>query len=154
MMETKSLLQLIPSDYLKKGSSVKKLGKVQEIFCFEHFKQFQIDGLIYHENIVSRAMTSPFKMNIAKRLISDNFKVKRNRFLIKDLYQIKRYIKTIVDGDKEQLIEGSYFKILASDSVSGLVPVDPWLLSNLEFAQTQLEEELTRRFLVESMPVA
>ena len=38
MMETKSLLELIPSDYLKKGSSVKELGKVQEIFYLKDFK--------------------------------------------------------------------------------------------------------------------
>ena len=153
-MKTKSLLELIPSDYLKKGSRVKQLGKVQEIFCFEYFKQFQIDGEFYHEKIVSSAMTSRFKMNIAKRLISDNFKVKRERFLVKDLYQIKRYIQVIVDGDKEQLIEGSYYKILDSDSASGLVPTDPWLLSNLKFAQTQIEEELTKRSSVKSISVA
>ncbi len=64
MMETKSLLELIPSDYLRKGSSVKQLGKVQEIFCLKSFKQFKIDGEFYHEKIVSCAMTSRFKLTI------------------------------------------------------------------------------------------
>ncbi len=154
MMKTKSLLELIPSDYLKKGSRVKELGKVEEIFCLKDFKQFKIDGEFYHEKIVSCAMTSRFKMNIAKRLISDNFKVKRERFLVKDLYQTKRYIQIIVDGDKEQLIEGSYYKILDSDSASGLVPVNPWILLNLQFAKTQIEEELTKRSSVKSISVA
>ncbi len=154
-METKSLLELIPSDYLKKGSRLKELGKVQEIFYLKDFKQFQIDGNFYHEKIVSCAMTSRFKMNIAKRLISDNFKVKRDRFLVKDLYQTKRYIAVLTTKrNTEELIEGGYYKILDSDSASGLVPVNPWLLLNLQFAKTQIEEELTRRSLVKSISVA
>ena len=154
-METKSLLELIPSDYLKKGSRLKELGKVQEIFYLKDFKQFQIDGNFYHEKIVSCAMTSRFKMNIAKRLISDNFKVKRDRFLVKDLYQTERYIAVLTTKrNTEELIEGGYYKILDSDSASGLVPVNPWLLLNLQFAKTQIEEELTRRSLVKSISVA
>ncbi len=154
-MKTKSLLELIPSDYLKKGSSVKKLGKVQEIFYLKDFKQFKIEGNFYHEKIVSCAITSPFKLTIAKRLISDNFKVKKNRFLVKDLYQTKRYIAVLTTKrNTEELIEGGYYKILDSDSASGLVPVNPWVLLNLQFAKTQIEEELTRRSLIESMSVA
>ena len=154
-MKTKSLLELIPSDYLKKGSRVKALGKVEEIFCLKDFKQFKIDGNFYHEKIVSCAMTSSFKMNIAKRLICDNFKVKRNRSLIKDLYQINRYIQVLTQRrNTEELIEGGYYKILASDSASGLVPVDPWLLVNLEFAKTQVEKELTKRILVSNFRFA
>ena len=89
-----------------------------------------------------------FTLKKAQYLYQKDFTKLSDSQIQKDYVKLRDYLRFIESHDnysRQKLIEGGYFRQVSDPSATGLVPMDPWLHTNLKTALDEITKERNKR---------